>query len=56
MNDDAQFTCTACHIDHDHDADTVMTSCRKCGKMHCQDCLDEFGRCVTCTDEKKPGD
>lgn len=56
MNDDAQFTCTACHIDHAHDADTVMTSCHKCGKMHCQDCLDEFGRCVTCTDEEKPGD
>ncbi len=56
MNDDAQFTCTACHIDHAHDHDNTMTSCRKCGKMHCQDCLDEFGQCVACNEVEKTGD
>ncbi len=48
MSDDAQFCCTACNISPSKDADNVMTSCRKCGKMHCSDCLDEFGRCVAC--------
>lgn len=56
MSDDAQFECTACHIDHSEDADNVMTSCRKCGKVHCQDCLDEFGQCVACAEKKTSED
>ena len=42
MSDDAPFTYAACHIDRTHDAETTMTSCRKCGKIHYQDCLDDF--------------
>ncbi len=54
MNDDAQFSCTACHITPSEDEGKVMTSCRKCGKMHCPDCLDEFGRCVACKVKEEP--
>ncbi|HSO20782.1 MAG TPA: hypothetical protein VLT88_15065 [Desulfosarcina sp.] len=52
MNEDAQFECTACHITHD-DGEKVMTACRLCGKLHCKDCVDEYGRCVACA-EKAP--
>ena len=46
-NEDVQFECTACHIAHD-DGETAMTACRLCGKLHCPDCVDEYGRCVAC--------
>ena len=51
MSDDAQFVCTACHVDFEEDKEGVMTSCRKCGKMHCEECMDEHGQCVTCTEQ-----
>lgn len=51
MNEDAQFECTACHIAHDDDGKQVMTACRMCGRLHCSDCVDEYGRCVACTDK-----
>jgi hypothetical protein len=55
MNDDAQsedvqFSCTACHIEVDEAAGDSLTACRLCGKLHCSDCVDEFGRCVACSD------
>jgi hypothetical protein len=52
MNEDAKFSCTACHIAPSKDKDKAMTSCRKCGKLHCPDCLDEFGRCVACNEDE----
>jgi hypothetical protein len=52
MNEDAKFSCTACHIAPSEDKDKAMTSCRKCGKLHCPDCLDEFGRCVACNEDE----
>ena len=48
MSDDVQFVCSACGIDSDKEHDNVMTACRRCGKLHCNDCVDEFGRCITC--------
>jgi hypothetical protein len=53
MSDDAQFSCTACHIHSDKD---VMTACRLCGRLHCSDCVDEHGRCVECSSEEKGQD
>jgi hypothetical protein len=29
-----------------------MTECRLCGRLHCSDCVDEYGRCVECADKK----
>lgn len=54
MSDDVQFVCSACSIDYQEDKEKVMTACRLCGKLHCSDCVDEFGRCVTCKDEDGP--
>jgi hypothetical protein len=48
MTDDAQFVCEACHIDFSEKKD-VMTNCRMCGRLHCNECVDEFGRCVECS-------
>jgi hypothetical protein len=48
MTEDAQFVCEACHLDFSEKKD-VMTNCRMCGRLHCSDCVDEFGRCVECS-------
>jgi hypothetical protein len=45
MTEDAQFVCEACRIDYSEKKD-VMTNCRMCGRLHCSDCIEEFGRCV----------
>jgi Prokaryotic RING finger family 2 len=53
---DAQFECTACHIKHTkEDAENAMTACRLCGRLHCQDCVDEYGRCVACAGKAPSG-
>ncbi len=52
MNEDARFNCTACRITLPEEDGKEMTSCRKCGKLHCPDCLDEFGRCVACKEKE----
>ena len=51
MSDDAQFVCAACNADYEGDSEGVMTSCRKCAKLHCEECLDEFGNCGACADK-----
>jgi hypothetical protein len=48
MNDDVQFSCTACHIEADEKTKDTMTACRRCGRIHCKSCVDEHGRCVEC--------
>jgi hypothetical protein len=53
MNDDTQsgdvqFSCAACHIKVDQETKDSLTACRLCGKLHCSDCVDEFGNCVDC--------
>jgi hypothetical protein len=50
QTDDVHFSCTACHISVDEDAKESLTACRLCGKLHCESCVDEYGRCVTCGD------
>lgn len=47
--DDVQFVCAACNKSYDgDDKDTVMTECRVCGRLHCNECVDEHGHCVEC--------
>jgi hypothetical protein len=55
MSKDAKFVCSACHIEQSDDGENVMTVCRLCGRLHCNDCVDEHGRCVSCS-EKEPSD
>ena len=50
--EDVQFECHACHKDCKGDAEGVMTECRLCGRLHCSDCVDEYGRCVECAEKK----
>ena len=45
---DPQFVCAACDENYEGDTSTVMTECRVCNRIHCNDCVDEFGRCVEC--------
>jgi predicted RNA-binding Zn-ribbon protein involved in translation (DUF1610 family) len=51
MSEDAKFECTACNIEYDRDEKNVMTACRMCGRLHCPDCVDEHGRCVSCAEK-----
>jgi hypothetical protein len=55
MSEDTQFECTACHIKHEDHGENVMTACRLCGRLHCQDCVDEYGRCVACAEKSSSG-
>ncbi len=52
MSEDVQFSCTACHIVADENTKPTMTACNLCGRIHCQDCVDEHGRCVECRDKE----
>jgi hypothetical protein len=51
-SEDTQFECHACHKECKVDAEGVMTECRLCGRLHCSDCVDEYGRCVECAEKK----
>ena len=51
MNDDVQFSCTACHLPIDGNNEDTMTACRLCGRIHCNGCVDEHGRCVECREK-----
>jgi hypothetical protein len=53
MTEDVQFECSACHKDCNAHPESTLTACRLCGRLHCPDCVDEYGRCVECS-EKKP--
>jgi hypothetical protein len=48
--EDVQFVCSACEKSYEGDRD-VMTECRVCNRLHCRDCVDEFGRCVECAEK-----
>ena len=50
--DDVQFVCTACETDYEGNRENVMTECRVCHRIHCHDCVDEFGRCVECASKE----
>jgi hypothetical protein len=45
---DPLFVCTACEKTCQIGTENVMTECRVCHRVHCKDCVDEFGRCVEC--------
>ena len=53
MSEDVQFVCAACDQEYDENGKKVMTQCRMCGRLHCDDCVDEFGRCIECADDNK---
>ncbi len=55
MNEDVQLECAACHIKQPDDNSHVMTACRLCGRLHCSDCVDEYGRCVACAEKEPAG-
>ena len=46
---DVQFVCAACDKDYEGDTSNVMTECNLCGRIHCDECVDEHGHCVECT-------
>jgi len=50
MTEDIQFVCTACDKDYEGDPPKVATQCRVCRRLHCHDCVDEYGRCVKCAE------
>ena len=50
--DDVQFVCGACDKSYEGDTKDVMTECRVCKRLHCTDCVDEFGQCVECAGDK----
>jgi hypothetical protein len=54
MTDDVEFECTACHKDCTIHHGETMTACRLCGRLHCSDCVDEFGNCVECAEKQPP--
>jgi hypothetical protein len=49
---DSQFVCGACDKTYSGDISDVMTECRVCHRLHCNDCVDEYGRCVKCAEEE----
>ena len=49
--EDVKFVCAACEKDYTGDKD-ALTECRVCGRLHCTDCIDEYGRCVECKDKE----
>jgi hypothetical protein len=50
MTDDIQFVCGACEKNYEGDTGNVITQCRVCRRLHCSDCVDEYGRCIKCTE------
>ena len=46
---DPEFVCSACDTGHESHEGDVMTECRVCNRIHCSECVDEFGRCIECT-------
>jgi hypothetical protein len=46
---DPEFVCAACDKSHEYHAGDVMTECRVCARLHCSECVDEFGRCIECS-------
>lgn len=50
--DDIQFVCAACEESYEGDKEHVITECRLCKRIHCKDCVDEFGNCVECSSKE----
>lgn len=46
--EDVQFECAICHKEMKGEPGKRLSACRLCGRLHCPDCVDEYGRCVEC--------
>lgn len=46
---DPEFVCAACDKGHESHAGDVMTECRVCKRLHCGECVDEYGNCIECS-------
>ena len=53
MTENIQFVCEACGNDYEGDTSKVMTECRVCRRLHCSNCVDEYGRCIKCVKESR---
>jgi hypothetical protein len=49
---DPEFVCAACDKGHESHAGDVMTECRVCKRLHCGECVDEYGNCIECSKDK----
>jgi len=49
---DPEFVCAACDTSHRSQVGEVMTECRVCNRLHCSECVDEYGRCVECSKDE----
>ena len=49
--EDVKFFCSACGEDHERE-EGVLTECNLCKRIHCNECVDEFGKCVACSSEE----
>jgi hypothetical protein len=49
---DPGFVCAACGKEYEGDTTNVMTECKVCARLHCAECVDEFGRCTACAETK----
>jgi hypothetical protein len=53
---DPGFVCAACSKEFEGDVTNVMTECKVCKRLHCGECVDEFGRCTECAETKSDKD
>ena len=53
---ETQFVCAGCEKEYSGDVSDVMTECRVCHRIHCSDCVDEYGRCVECAEGERSKD
>ncbi len=53
---DPGFVCVACGKEYTGDTTSVMTECKVCERLHCAECVDEFGRCTECAKTKSDKD
>jgi hypothetical protein len=53
---DVEFVCAACDKSYTGDESGVVTECRVCHRIHCNQCVDEFGRCVECAKKESSRD
>ncbi|MGO9018533.1 MAG: hypothetical protein ACLQVJ_09320 [Syntrophobacteraceae bacterium] len=53
---DPGFVCAACSKEYEGDVTNVMTECKVCKRLHCGECVDEFGRCAECAETKSDKD
>lgn len=53
MAEKEKFVCPACGKEYPGDVNTQVAECRICHRAHCQQCIDEYNRCVPCAGKEK---